>query len=215
MSGGDLGDTDMGSDIYDPAEEDVFEMDFELNKRDKPPTDTVHEASTQTEESLSTSDIITLVFDLMVLTRTMDISMNQFSTLLGYIKGILSLDLSIGNMSKENRAKMDHIFVAAFIPTDKMVFKKNERPPFWMHPFLEPLIEEIQVGFIKDILSFALHVTTQLTVKWLVSSIRESVLAVDANISGQYLDIEEMMKGTYFMMQVEFLYKDQNITTQV
>lgn len=63
-----------------------------------------------------------------------------------------ALDLTVANMSKEERTKSAHVFLAAFVPIDKfheISDGNHSRPPFWLHPFLQKLLDEIAQGYIE------------------------------------------------------------------
>ena len=64
-----------------------------------------------------------------------------------YNHGSGALEVQIANMCKEDRQKQCEIFVVGFVPT----YLLPERRPVALDPFLLPLIEEIEDGFINGI----------------------------------------------------------------
>ena len=58
-----------------------------------------------------------------------------------------ALEVQIANMYKEDRQKQSEIFVVGFVPT----YLLPERRPVALDPFLLPLLEEIEDGFINGV----------------------------------------------------------------
>ena len=64
-----------------------------------------------------------------------------------YNHGSGAIEVQIANMSKEDRQKQSEIFVVSFAPA----YLLPERRPISLDPFLPPLLDEIEDGFINGI----------------------------------------------------------------
>ena len=58
-----------------------------------------------------------------------------------------AIEISIGNMSKENRSATEEVYVVGFVPS----YLLPKKTPIALDPFLEPLISEIEDIFIEGI----------------------------------------------------------------
>lgn len=56
-----------------------------------------------------------------------------------------AIEISIATMSKEERSKASEVYVVGFVPS----YLLPNKSPISLDPFLEPLIQEIEKGFIN------------------------------------------------------------------
>lgn len=56
-----------------------------------------------------------------------------------------SIEVSLATMSKDERNHTDEVYVVGFVPT----YKIRKRTAISLDPFLEPVIQEIENGFIE------------------------------------------------------------------
>ena len=64
-----------------------------------------------------------------------------------YNHGSGAIEVQIANMGKEDRQKQSEIFVVGFVPA----YLLPERRPISLDPFMSPLLDEIEDGFINGI----------------------------------------------------------------
>ena len=62
-------------------------------------------------------------------------------------RGSGAIELQVVNMSKEDRCAVEEVYVIGFVPT----YLLPNKCPIFLDPFLEPLIIDIETGFIKGI----------------------------------------------------------------